>query len=65
MNTMHNVSIQIGQDTPLTHVHILFVTLRLFHCFVTHNGKLVGAVSRTVLKKSIENYDASVTIMKE
>ena len=62
---IHTAPIQIGQETPLYHIHLLFVTLRLFHCFVTHNGRLVGVVSRRALKKIIERSDARMTIMRE
>ena len=57
--------IQISETTPLYHVHVLFITLRLFHAFVTKSGRVTGVVSRNNLKKHIDEANAQLTLMRE
>jgi chloride channel 2 len=45
--------IQFQPDTPLSQVHLFFITLRLQNAFVTKNGKLAGMISRDALQKAI------------
>jgi len=50
---MQPAPIQLAEQTPLTKIHLLFITLRLSNCFVTNNGRLVGNVSRQDLNRVI------------
>uniref|UniRef100_A0A8V0YYI6 Chloride voltage-gated channel Kb n=1 Tax=Gallus gallus TaxID=9031 RepID=A0A8V0YYI6_CHICK len=48
------IVLQLSPWTSLHQAHHLFELLKLQHIFVTHYGKLVGAVTRTELRRAIE-----------
>ncbi len=47
------VPIQILDEMPIAHVHMLFITLRLTEAYVTTHGKLDGVITRDMLKQVI------------
>lgn len=49
------VTFQLSSWTSLHEAHHLFVLLNLQHAFVTEFGKIVGCVTRTEMRKAIEN----------
>jgi len=52
--------IRFLESTPLTQIHLLFITLRLSNAFVTSNGKLKGVITRQSLREAIIKYDGLV-----
>jgi len=51
--------IQLLKSTPLPHIHMLFITLRLNEAFVTDKGRLVGIVYRESIKNVVEGNEFS------
>jgi len=46
--------IQCVPDTPIATVHIMFATLHLMNVFVVKNGRLMGVITRSALKKALK-----------
>lgn len=46
--------IQCVPDTPIATVHIMFATLHLMNVFVVKNGRLIGVITRSALKKALK-----------
>jgi chloride channel 2 len=46
--------IQCVPDTPIATVHIMFATLHLMNIFVVKNGRLMGVITRSALKKALK-----------
>eukprot|EP01118_Nematostelium_gracile_P017641 TRINITY_DN7606_c0_g1_i1.p1 TRINITY_DN7606_c0_g1~~TRINITY_DN7606_c0_g1_i1.p1 ORF type:complete len:333 (-),score=79.07 TRINITY_DN7606_c0_g1_i1:94-1092(-) len=57
--------IRFVTTTPLAQMHILFSTIKLPTAYVTQNGKLKGVITRTTLKKAIEQTDRKMTLFKD
>jgi len=57
--------IQLLPSTSLVQAHMLFITLRLTHAYVTSNGKLIGILTRGDLKETISKKDLSLTVLRE
>lgn len=47
------VPIQIFDEMPIGHVHMLFITLRLSEAYATTHGRLNGVITRNMLKQVI------------
>lgn len=46
--------IQCVPETPVATVHIMFATLHLMNIFVVKNGRLIGVITRSALKKALK-----------
>lgn len=62
---MKSVPVQLEEKTPLTIVHMLFITLRLTDAFVTDSGSLIGFITRKKLKSVIANKDKITTFLDD
>jgi len=47
--------VQFQPSTPLTSIHLLFITLRLRNAYVTINGRLTGVITRADIKTLIDD----------
>ncbi|KAL6073000.1 Chloride channel protein 2 [Balamuthia mandrillaris] len=56
--------VQLLVSTPLPHVHMLFITLRLSEAFVTEKGSFLGVVTRTDLKHTVGAHQFAISRMK-
>eukprot|EP00727_Mastigamoeba_balamuthi_P008348 m51a1_g4135 hypothetical protein (797) ;mRNA; r:199657-203052 len=45
----------IVDSTPLSQLHMLFITMNLDHAFVTRRGRLLGRVTRDAIRKVLDN----------
>jgi len=48
-------AVTVLEDTPLSQLHLFFITLRLQYAFVTHHGEVVGFISRTELENALKS----------
>jgi hypothetical protein len=55
-NIMLDEPMQFASSTPMTFLHLLFITQSIHFGFVTKNGKLVGIVRRIHLEKILRYY---------
>lgn len=55
-NLMLDEPMQFASSTPMTFLHLLFITQSIHFGFVTKNGKLVGIVRRIHLEKLLRYY---------
>lgn len=60
-----SVPVQLEEKTPLTIIHMLFITLRLTDAFVTDTGILVGFLTRKKLKQVVANKDNLTTFLDD
>jgi hypothetical protein len=52
--------IHFEPETPLTQVHLLFISMRLHNGFVTKHGKLIGTITRRALQQAITQHNSTV-----
>ncbi len=52
--------IHFEPETPLTQVHLLFISMRLHNGFVTKHGKLIGVITRRALQQAITQHNSTV-----
>jgi hypothetical protein len=57
------VPIQILDEMPVTHVHMLFITMCLSEAYVTRNGVLEGVITRDRLKEAISEHKDPMRIL--
>jgi len=62
-NFVKVMPLQLLENTPIGEIHLLFITLRLSHVFVTRQGILVGVISRNGLKEKISAMDSKSTLL--
>eukprot|EP01117_Protostelium_nocturnum_P010277 TRINITY_DN3695_c0_g2_i1.p1 TRINITY_DN3695_c0_g2~~TRINITY_DN3695_c0_g2_i1.p1 ORF type:complete len:818 (-),score=252.61 TRINITY_DN3695_c0_g2_i1:1784-4237(-) len=62
---IRSTSIRFVESHPLNQIHLLFITMRLTHGYVTRNGQLMGVITRAHLKDIIYKLDGHLTLLKE
>ncbi|PRP77988.1 hypothetical protein PROFUN_14108 [Planoprotostelium fungivorum] len=62
---IRSTSIRFVESHPLNQIHLLFITMRLTHGYVTRNGMLMGVITRVHLKDVIYKLDGHLTLLKE